>query len=176
MSRYDERLWIRLRTSIAPDGRPAASLSRRWTRTVGTLVMLGLVLGACATVSDDADPVPVTLEVRPDAVAPGDPITLALENHDSQPVGYNLCTSTMERLVDVTWRMVPSSRVCTLELRILAPDEVAYYSLELEPLTDAGTYRISTTVEYLDTAEREIVRSTPFEVLPTRRSNVSSRR
>lgn len=92
-------------------------------------------------------------------VSQGRILELALRNGSSQPIGYNLCASGLQQRSEDGWRAVPSTRVCTMELRTLAPGEAARLRLPLEDLR-SGEYRAVTRV---DGAPGE-VSSEPFVV------------
>lgn len=106
----------------------------------------------------------VVLRVEPDRTAPGETVELVLHNGSQGGIGYNLCTSALERRVGEGWEPVPSDRVCTMELRMLEPGQDARYPLELPQDLAAGTYRASTNVERMETGAREGVTSNTFEV------------
>lgn len=107
---------------------------------------------------------PVSLMVEPQTVAPGDSLTLILRNDSPAEIGYNLCSSGLEQNVDGGWRTVPSERVCTMELRMLAPGEVARYPLQLELGLAPGDYRYVTQAGSMEGGDRGPVRSAPFRV------------
>lgn len=94
----------------------------------------------------------------------GDSVELVLENRSSEPVGYNLCVSDLERSRDGDWVPVPEDRVCTLELRTLPPGEEDRFGLTLLQGLDPGEYRFSTRVERLETGERALLVGEVFRV------------
>lgn len=106
-----------------------------------------VLLAACASGA-------VTLDAT---VSQGGALELALRNGSPDPIGYNLCASGLERRSEDGWRAVPSTRVCTMELRTLAPGGVARFRAPPEGLPP-GEYRALTRV---DGAPGE-VRSEPF--------------
>lgn len=85
--------------------------------------------------------------VRLDAtVSQGQVLELALHNGSAKPIGYNLCASGLERRSEGGWQTVPSTRVCTMELRTLAPGRAARFSAPLgSPLP--GEYRAVTGID-----------------------------
>ncbi|NIQ57205.1 MAG: hypothetical protein GWN71_28645 [Gammaproteobacteria bacterium] len=89
----------------------------------------------------------IRLTVDPESPSAGDPVVLVLTNHSNGPVGYNLCTSELERRADGAWRPVPSDRMCTMELRMLEPGAEARFDLALDPGMASGEYRYSTRIE-----------------------------
>ena len=92
-------------------------------------------------------------------VSPERTLELRLQNGRTAPVGYNLCASGLERRSGQGWQPVASQRICTMELRNLAPREEARYSLALEGLPP-GEYRATTRVEGLPAA----VTTEPFHI------------
>lgn len=108
-----------------------------------------------------ADPI---LRVEPGTPSAGDTVTLVLDNRSPHSVGYNLCTSVLERSSGAGRQAVPSDRVCTMELRTLEPGQRARYSMEVPEGLAPGEYVYLANVEVLDTGERRAVRSEPFRV------------
>jgi hypothetical protein len=129
-----------------------------------------LVLLGCAPAADsDQTAMPtadVALSVQPPTATPGDSLTLTLtlSNESSGPVGYNLCSSRLERSAGNDWEPIRENRMCTLELRTLPPGEQTTYSVQLPPDIEPGEYRFATNVQMLDGTERNLVRSTTFRV------------
>lgn len=74
-------------------------------------------------------------------------IRLILQNGFDGPVGYNLCTSALERRQDGTWVNVPTDDVCTMELRSLPAGQDATFEKRLPSGIAAGEYRYVTSVE-----------------------------
>lgn len=113
----------------------------------GLLSCVLLVAIGCGTSpTPGASPDDVRLTVEPEAVAAGDSVTLVLTNGSSGEIGYNLCTSDLERRRDGGWEPVPSDRVCTMELRLLPPGDDARYSLAIRSDLPRGEYRYRTDV------------------------------
>ena len=120
-----------------------------------------------STADADLDPAPVTdvvLRVSPDRVESGAFVHLILRNESDASVGYNLCTSVLERRTTDGWEPVPSERVCTMELRTLSPGERAEYELEIPAGLAEGRYRATTTVERMGAGTRHAVWSDRFQV------------
>lgn len=92
-------------------------------------------------------------------------VLLTLENHSSEQVGYNLCSSTLERLRDGEWIAVPSDEVCTMELRLLGPTRSVAYEKNFSPDLPSGDYRYVTSVESPAGTPQRVVASAPFRVL-----------
>lgn len=103
----------------------------------------------------------ITLSAAPAQAAAGATMTLTLRNGSRSEAGYNLCTSGLENAAGVP---VASDRVCTMELRMLAPGGSATYAYELPDRLAAGTYRFITNLERMDAGTRAVVRSNTFEV------------
>lgn len=124
-----------------------------------TLFASLIVLFGCnAGMQSDGPPGAVTLDVEPWTVSAGESVVLTLWNGSSGSVGYNLCTSSLERQEGTAWSPVPSDRACTMELRTLDAGERADYTFELPSTLAAGEYRFRTTVHMLeDEAQREVV-------------------
>lgn len=134
-------------------------------RTLLTTALIGLT--ACnASMQSEAAPGDVTLDVEPWTASAGDSVTLTLRNTLSETVGYNLCTSSLERRVGYDWQAVPSERACTMELRTLGPDDQASYVIRLEPTTQAGEYRFRTAVTRMESEGRLDAVSDTFTVRP----------
>lgn len=132
---------------------------------LAAIVLAITLLGACSpSLRSAAAESDVVLDVEPSAVTPGDSIRLLLRNETAGPIGYNLCTSSLQRRDGDAWRPVPSDRVCTMELRTLAPAEQTGYSLELPGELLPGEYRYTTTVERLDPGIRMGVQSDSFRI------------
>lgn len=129
-----------------------------------TIVVAALLLCACSTLQSGADN--VSLAVDPASAAPGDSITLTLTNGTSTQIGYNLCTTGLERQQGSGWEAVPSDRVCTMELRTLEPGQQTSYRSTLPDPLPPGDYRAFTTVEMMGAGDRVTVRTDTFRVTP----------
>ena len=124
-----------------------------------------LLLCACASTPEPAPgDVALELEVEPEEVAAGDSITLELDNESSESVSYNLCSSGLEHNQAGAWHPIPSNRMCTMELRTLAPGEETRYPLEMPGGLEAGEYRFLTNLDMMGAAEGGSVRSGTFRV------------
>ena len=73
-------------------------------------------------------------------------LELSLRNGSAQAIGYNLCASTLERRSGARWQPVASQRVCTMELRSLAPGGEARYRVSLEDVPP-GEYRARARID-----------------------------
>lgn len=118
-----------------------------------------LAVCACGPSLQSGESSDVTLSAEPAAVSARDSVTLILRNDSPSEVGYNLCASGLERRAGGSWTQVPSDRVCTMELRMLAAGAEARYELELPEGLDVGEYRFTTSVHRMAAGETEPVRS-----------------
>lgn len=107
---------------------------------------------------------PFDLTVSPPSPEPGGEVTLTLVNNTVQQIGYNLCTSTLERETGSGWEPVPSDRVCTMELRTLGPGMTDSFTLTLPPALPDGVYRFQANVENLAEGTRRDVATAVFLV------------
>lgn len=92
-----------------------------------------------STVSDSS----VMLTASPS----GSNVMLTLMNHGDAAIGYNLCTSALQRRDPNDWVEVRTDEVCTMELRTLQPGAAATFEKTLPPNLQPGTYRYVTSVE-----------------------------
>lgn len=128
------------------------------------LALAAMLICACSPSMQSGESSGVTLSVEPSTVSAGETVTLVLRNGSASAVGYNLCTSGLERNENGAWRTVPSDRVCTMELRTLAAGEDARYPLEMPGGLEAGEYRFLTNLDMMGAAEGGSVRSGAFRV------------
>jgi hypothetical protein len=125
------------------------------------------LLCACGSSVRPANAGPaVHLNVEPSSVSAGDSVVLTLRNELADAIGCNLCTSELQRRDGDEWHAVPSDRVCTMELRTLAPETEDRYALELPGKLAPGAYRYSAAVHIPSTAMASNVQSDPFQVRP----------
>lgn len=103
----------------------------------------------------------VALLAAPARTTGGSTMTLTLTNGSSGQIGYNLCTSALQTSAGVD---VPTSRVCTMELRTLEPGRSADYRYELPVNMADGSYRFLTQVEWMQSGRRSGVASNSFTV------------
>jgi hypothetical protein len=111
-------------------------------------VLLAAFLMACIRMPDtqQAARSPL-LGVSLTASRSGQEVRLRLVNHSSSALGYNLCASRLLRRTGETWTPVTTQVVCTMELRVLQPDETAEFTHALPPDLPAGEYRYGTSIE-----------------------------
>jgi hypothetical protein len=120
------------------------------------------LLTACATSGNDAAEPGLSMSASPTTVSPGGSVTLTLSNQTAWPVGYNLCTSALQREAAGSWQAVPEDRICTMELRMLDPGGRSQLELQLPPTLEPGQYRYTANIE--DRGSMEEVSTEPFTV------------
>lgn len=132
----------------------------------GLAIMAGFVWACGPSGSADDGSGGARLTVEPEVAQPGDSVVLLLRNASGEAIGYNLCTSRLERRDDSDWLRLPPDRVCTMELRTLPPGEVARYPLELPSDLAPGSYRYLAMIAKLEARSRDTVVTERFEVVP----------
>lgn len=124
-----------------------------------------LLLLACnPSMESEASTDPLRLRVDPETAAPGDSVTLVLQNDTSDDVGYNLCNSALQVRSGDAWEPVPSDRVCTMELRMLTPGNEDSFTLQLPTDLAPGEYRFTTSIEVLPSGTTEALESSVLRV------------
>lgn len=103
----------------------------------------------------------ISLSAAPARASAGETMTLTLRNGSRQQIGYNLCTS---RLETAGGRPVPSDRVCTMELRLLRPAQVATYRYDLPARLDEGSYRFATGIDIPGEDAGRVIFSNSFQI------------
>lgn len=128
-------------------------------------IAAAFLLAACGYPSENAPaptrPGEVTLTATPPETSAGSTMVLRLANGSRQAIGYNLCTSA---LLDASGNAVKTDRVCTMELRTLAPAGAANYDYDLPADLPSGSYRFSTDLERMQSGDRTTVTSNTFDV------------
>jgi hypothetical protein len=125
------------------------------------------ILGACAPQpqSSDVSAGFAELTVAPATVRAGGGIELTLTNRSDHSLGYNLCTSALERSQGEGWgEGVPLNEVCTMELRTLEPGASATFSGTLPATVAPGIWRVRAGIEWPLGQDQVGVASEPFEV------------
>ena len=84
-----------------------------------------------------------TLSAQPS----GNTVRLTLTNSSDAQLGYNLCSSLLERREGGAWREVRTDEVCTMELRMLAPGASATFDKTWPATAGSGEFRYRTRVE-----------------------------
>ncbi len=120
------------------------------------MVLALVMLAGCAM--SGADPAGVTLS----AVRTENRVTLTLRNGSAAPVGYNLCSSGLQRASGGSWEAIETDEVCTMELRILQPGGSATFEKTLPADLRPGEYRYTTNLE--ENGTRGAAISNPFRV------------
>lgn len=105
----------------------------------------------------------IALTASPAETTENSTVTLALRNGSKQQIGYNLCTSTLQT---ADGRDVPTSRVCTMELRTLEPGRTDSYRYRLPVNMAEGSYRFAAQVERMPNGGMHSIRSNLFTVGP----------
>lgn len=131
-----------------------------------------LFLAGCGLLGVDDFPDGVQLSVDDSEYDRGDPVTLILKNGSDDGIGYNLCTSRLQRRQDGSWTTVhpQADEVCTQQLITLPPGEQATYETEIpsaindgEPFPP-GTYRYANDIHNLNDNTQSTVSTPPFTV------------
>ncbi len=89
-------------------------------------------------------------------------VKLALSNESGSPIGYNLCTSALQRRTAEKWTGVETGEVCTMEIRTLQSGGTATFTKTLPDDTVSGQYRYATNVD--SGGNPVVVASDPFTV------------
>jgi len=108
-----------------------------------TIIAASVLLTACTTSMSTGSNEPVMLTAAPS----GSHVMLTLMNHGDAAIGYNLCTSALQRRDPNDWVEVRTDEVCTMELRTLQPGAAATFEKTLPSNLQPGTYRYVTSVE-----------------------------
>jgi hypothetical protein len=115
------------------------------------LLILSMVLAGCSQLptepgrTADAQQ-PGTVQLQAERTSPTT-VLLTLRNDSGSALGYNLCTTAMERQSGGSWNDVPSDGACTMELRILASGNTATYTRQIPAGLPSGEYRFVTQIE-----------------------------
>lgn len=127
--------------------------------------LVGFILAGCAPVSPAPTSTAEAADVRltSERVSPA-VVRLTLHNDSAGRVGYNLCSSTLQRKSDSTWTRIPTDEVCTMVLMSLEPGRSATFDKSLPAGLSPGQYRYVTSVENpVDVPQTEIA-TDPFTV------------
>lgn len=106
----------------------------------------------------------VSLGAHGESFGPGEQVLLILNNASDADIGYNLCVHDLERRVNGEWEPLHIDRICTLELRLLAPGGSATAPADLPDPLAPGEYRLRTVVHLMDEGEMRDLVSEPFAV------------
>lgn len=134
------------------------------------LLALGCSSSATDPAPDDRRDAPlhgadgIVWEAQRSTYRRGDTATIVLRNRTDQQLGYNLCFSARELRTGASWTRFSPLRICTMELRILAPGAETFLK---EPITaewQPGEYRMVTSVERIRSRDRGEIFTPPFTV------------
>jgi hypothetical protein len=130
-------------------------------KNVATLLLVLLMMAACAMngAATDGSSNGITLMA---ARSGQSGVTLTLQNDSPGPIGYNLCSSSLQRRAGGTWENVETGQVCTMEIRNLDSGGTATFEQTLPSGIGAGEYRYVTIVDA--NGSRVEVASNPFNV------------
>jgi hypothetical protein len=92
----------------------------------------------------------------------GQTVKLTLSNESGGPIGYNLCTSALQRHTAGKWAAVETGDICTMEIRTLQNGSTATFDKTLPDDTVSGEYRYAANVDSNGTPIA--VASDPFQV------------
>jgi hypothetical protein len=103
----------------------------------------------------------VTLTLDLTSYAPGATVTMRLRNQTRDTLGFNQCSSrVVERQEGSNWVAHPEpGRMCTMELRLLMPNETSPATTDLPQDLRGGTYRIVVTFSRQSSANPGTVRA-----------------
>jgi len=87
---------------------------------------------------------------------------LTLDNGESHQIGYNLCSSLLERRDGTMWTAVPTDEVCTAVLLTLNPGRDATFEKRLPSDLPAGEYRYRTSIESPLGMPMTVITTAPF--------------
>jgi hypothetical protein len=89
-----------------------------------------------------------TIALDRSTYAPGATVSARLTSRTSDTLGYNQCSNrSIERQQGTSWVAHPEpNRMCTMELRLLLPNETQTLNLDLPANLTAGTYRVVLTL------------------------------
>lgn len=137
-------------------------------RFTGVVLAAGLLWAGCSNVDGSRQSSDVAFTTDDDTYSAGDEVVLTLRNLYDQPIGYNLCSSGLQRDVNGEWEPVVEDRICTMQLDILEPGEVDSYAVELPDTLADGSYRYNTSIQGMrDTNEppgQQALATPPFQV------------
>ena len=127
------------------------------------LILLAVACTPAASAPEPAPQPPSRVFFTAERVPPST-IRLALDNGSPDPIGYNLCSSELQRRGTSGWTRVDTGEVCTMELRTLNPGHDATFEKQLPSGLAAGDYRYVTGVESPLGGSRVVLATDPFTV------------
>ena len=128
-----------------------------------SLAPLLIAIAACAPLAQTSQDAQAGVRLMAETVD-SRTVRLTLHNDSSDPAGYNLCTSRLQRRDGSTWMRVETDEVCTMELRTLQPGSTATFEKRLPAGIAPGEYRYVTNVEMPLGSAQGPVATEPFPV------------
>jgi hypothetical protein len=125
--------------------------------TISRMVPALIILIAGCTMSAAAPDSITLMAARTDQT-----VKLTLSNESGGPVGYNLCTSALQRRTAGKWTGVTTGDICTMEIRTLQNGRTAKFDKTLPADTVSGEYRYTANVD--SNGRPIVVASDPFKV------------
>jgi hypothetical protein len=127
------------------------------------MLLVGAVLGLMACGAPGVGD--AVLKTDLDTYAPGAEVSLRLRNESLQPLGFNLCFSTLQRHEGAAWETIPliENELCQALQKRLNPGEESSERRVLRESLEEGEYRFLTHVEW--DGERQEVTSSSFRVV-----------
>ena len=147
------------------DAPGTAAGSTTLTRGASTVVRSDTTRGSGGSQSPPSGGVTLTLDRA--SYAPGATATMRITSQTRDTLGFNQCSSrAIERQDGSRWVPVPEpNRMCTMELRLLMPNETQTATTGLPATLSAGTYRMVLKLGRQSTQGGEVrAVSTPFRV------------
>ncbi|HEX7829736.1 MAG TPA: hypothetical protein VF787_08770 [Thermoanaerobaculia bacterium] len=74
-------------------------------------------------------------------------VRLSLDNGETSAIGYNLCSSELQRDTGANWESVATDEVCTQQMLALNPGADATFEKRLPTDLPPGDYRFMTRIE-----------------------------
>jgi hypothetical protein len=127
-------------------------------------VILALSLAACAPLQNTPPVSTPGARLSVERVSGGG-MRLILDNGASDPIGYNLCSSVLQRRNGTAWTDIATGEVCTMQLMTLNPGFDATFEKRLPENLADGEYRYVTSIENPLGAGSARVATDPF-ILP----------
>lgn len=163
-------LTVTLTVCVVVPGAAATSAGARKLHLPGGMkhfaVFLVFLAVACAPVASAPEPSPQPnsrVFFTAERVSPAT-VRLALDNGSPDPIGYNLCTSELQRRGTSGWIPVDTGEVCTMEMRTLSPGHDATFEKQLPSGLAAGDYRYVTGIESPLGGSRVVLETDAFTV------------
>ena len=125
-------------------------------RTGPALILSILLIAGCAMSTA------ATYNITLMAAKTDQAVKLTLSNESGESVGYNLCTSALQRRTAGKWTAVETGDICTMEIRTLQNGGTATFTKTLPGDIVSGEYRYTTNVD--SNGSPVVVASEPFDV------------